>query len=67
MTGHLIIAPEVAAALAADQPVVALESTIIAHGMPWPDNAETAVAVAISAPTKTTFFMSCLPNIAPPP
>lgn len=32
------IAPEVAAVLAAGGPVVALESTIVAHGMPWPDN-----------------------------
>ena len=34
--------PEVAAARAAGRPVVALESTIIAHGMPWPQNLETA-------------------------
>jgi pseudouridine-5'-phosphate glycosidase len=34
----LRIAAEVRAALAAGQPVVALESTIIAHGLPWPDN-----------------------------
>jgi pseudouridine-5'-phosphate glycosidase len=46
VTEHLSIATEVSAALAAGQPVVALESTIIAHGMPWPDNAETAMAVA---------------------
>lgn len=38
----LAIAPEVAEALAAGRPVVALESTIIAHGMPYPDNLETA-------------------------
>ncbi|MWB77425.1 pseudouridine-5-phosphate glycosidase [Pseudooceanicola sp. 216_PA32_1] len=37
--------PELAAALAARQPVVALESTIITHGMPWPQNLETARAV----------------------
>lgn len=37
--------PDVAAALAAGVPVVALESTIISHGMPWPQNAETALAV----------------------
>jgi pseudouridine-5'-phosphate glycosidase len=36
------LAPEVAAALAAGGPVVALESTIISHGMPWPRNLETA-------------------------
>jgi pseudouridine-5'-phosphate glycosidase len=33
---------EVAAARAAGRPLVALESTIITHGMPWPQNAETA-------------------------
>ena len=36
---------EVAAALAAGAPVVALESTIVTHGMPWPQNVETAHAV----------------------
>ena len=34
--------PEVAQALAAGAPVVALESTLIAHGMPWPHNLQTA-------------------------
>ena len=34
----MIVAEEVAAALAADAPVVALESTIVAHGLPFPDN-----------------------------
>ncbi len=38
----LDIAPEVAAALDAGGAVVALESTIIAHGLPWPDNLEVA-------------------------
>lgn len=37
--------PEVAAALAAGQPVVALESTIISHGMPYPQNVEMARGV----------------------
>ncbi len=37
--------PEVAAARAAGRPIVALESTIITHGMPWPQNVETARAV----------------------
>lgn len=41
----LIVSPEVADALAAGAPVVALESTIITHGMPWPRNVETARAV----------------------
>ena len=36
---------EVSAALAANKPVVALESTIISHGMPYPQNLETALAV----------------------
>src|SRR5688572_14936939 len=36
------VRPAVAAALAARRPVVALESTLIAHGLPWPANAETA-------------------------
>ncbi len=36
---------EVTAALAAAKPVVALESTIITHGMPWPDNATMAARV----------------------
>ena len=45
MNQYLDIKPEVAEALAAGKPVVALESTIISHGMPWPQNAETAFAV----------------------
>ena len=45
MNSYLSIAPEVAVALAAERPVVALESTIIAHGMAWPQNAETAFAL----------------------
>lgn len=36
------VAPEVAAALEKNQPVVALESTVIAHGLPRPINLETA-------------------------
>ena len=42
---HLDVAPEVAAALSAGGPVVALESTIISHGMPYPKNVETALRV----------------------
>jgi pseudouridylate synthase len=34
----LAVAPEVADALAAGRPVVALESTIVTHGMPWAAN-----------------------------
>ena len=39
------VAPEVEAALAAGRPVVALESTLITYGLPWPDNARTALAM----------------------
>jgi len=41
----LQILPEVAAAITQGKPVVALESTIISHGMPYPKNVETALAV----------------------
>jgi len=48
MTGslrdRLTIQPEVAAALAAGAPVVALESTLISHGLPYPQNVEVARA-----------------------
>lgn len=40
--GIVALAPEVAAALAAGAPVVALESTIVTHGMPHPENLATA-------------------------
>ena len=45
MNQHLDISPEVKAALDAGKPVVALESTIISHGMPYPKNVETALLV----------------------
>ncbi len=41
----LDISSEVASALRAGQPVVALETTIVSHGMPWPQNLESALAV----------------------
>lgn len=41
----LVLAPEVAAALGRGRPVVALESTIIAHGLPRPDNLVAARAI----------------------
>lgn len=44
-TKYLEIAPEVRKALANGDPVVALESTIISHGMPYPQNVETALRV----------------------
>lgn len=45
LTQYLDINPEVKAALNAKRPVVALESTIISHGMPYPQNVETALKV----------------------
>lgn len=42
---YLDIHPEVAQALAQNKPVVALESTIISHGMPYPQNVATALEV----------------------
>lgn len=45
MNSYLDIAPEVQEALTSGKPVVALESTIISHGMPYPQNVETALNV----------------------
>ncbi len=45
MNKYLDIAPEVKKALEEGKPVVALESTIISHGMPYPKNVETALRV----------------------
>lgn len=42
MQSFLLFSPEVAAARAAGKPIVALESTIISHGMPYPQNVHTA-------------------------
>ncbi len=45
MIPYLDLSPEVSSALRSKQPVVALESTIISHGMPYPRNVETALQV----------------------
>ncbi len=45
MNPYLDAAPEVADAISSGKPVVALESTIISHGMPYPQNVETALNV----------------------
>jgi len=45
MNKYLSLSPEVAEALRENRPVVALESTIISHGMPYPQNVETALRV----------------------
>lgn len=42
---HVSISPEITDALARGSPVVALESTVIAHGLPRPSNLETAMAL----------------------
>ena len=45
MNRYLDVAPEVQAAIKACKPVVALESTIISHGMPYPQNVESVLNV----------------------
>lgn len=45
MNKYLEVSPEVREALSSGKPVVALESTIISHGMPYPQNVETALNV----------------------
>jgi len=45
MNPYLDLSEEVSDALRIHMPIVALESTIITHGMPWPQNLETAVEV----------------------
>lgn len=45
LSKYLSVSPEVKAAIDAGKPVVALESTIISHGMPYPQNVETALNV----------------------
>ena len=41
----MVVHPEVRSALECGEPVVALETTIVTHGMPRPHNVETALAV----------------------
>jgi pseudouridylate synthase len=45
---RLVIAPEVADALSGGRPVVALESTLISHGLPYPQNIEVANASEVA-------------------
>ena len=42
---NLVVAPEILESIKLNKPVVALESTIVSHGMPYPQNIETALAV----------------------
>src|ERR1700722_6889575 len=44
LSASLQLSPEVQTALSAGRPLVALESTLIAHGLPWPVNLATAHA-----------------------
>ena len=44
MNYNVKLSDEVREALALGRPVIALESTIIAHGMPYPQNVKTALA-----------------------
>ena len=48
MKQYLDISPEVAEAITTGKAVVALESTIISHGMPYPKNVETSVIYSVS-------------------
>jgi pseudouridine-5'-phosphate glycosidase len=45
MSGRIVVAEEIAAALGAGRPVVALETTLVTHGLPHPDGLETAAAL----------------------
>jgi len=42
---HVVLSNEVADAVASRKPIVALETTILSHGMPYPQNVQTALAV----------------------
>ena len=53
---YLDVNPEVAQAVAEGRPVVALESTIISHGMPYPQNVETALKVEQMFPLRSPFW-----------
>jgi len=48
MWANLTLSDEVADAIASGRPVVALESTVISHGLPYPDNAKTALAMELA-------------------
>ncbi|MBC7869606.1 MAG: pseudouridine-5'-phosphate glycosidase, partial [Chitinophagaceae bacterium] len=48
MNTELMFSAEVAEALHSNQPVVALESTVITHGLPYPQNVETAFGMEIA-------------------
>ncbi len=51
-SAHIVISDEVQTALHEHRPVVALESTVIAHGLPYPDNVKVAQAMEASIRTE---------------
>jgi pseudouridylate synthase len=59
MQTFLTISEEVKAALAHGQPVLALESTIISHGMPYPQNVETALEIEQIVRSKGAIPATC--------
>jgi pseudouridylate synthase len=65
MSLQLAVRPEVAQAVAERRPVVALESTLICHGLPWPLNLETALAAeaAVRAEGATPATIAVLKGI----
>mmetsp|Transcript_20758 Transcript_20758/g.37148 ORF Transcript_20758/g.37148 Transcript_20758/m.37148 type:complete len:209 (-) Transcript_20758:9-635(-) len=68
MSPSMIISKEVSDALARGLPVVALESTIISHGMPYPQNLQTAMEVeqvvrSAGAVPATIAILSGIPHI----
>ncbi len=60
----LTVREDVATAIAAEQPVVALESTVIAHGLPWPLNLQTASAMEAAVGTMIAAEMAGIPILA---
>ena len=61
-SNYLDIHPDVENAIKNKEPIVALESTIISHGMPYPKNVETALMVE-----ETVRSNSCLLYTSPSP
>ena len=59
------LSPNVADAMAENRPVVALESTIITHGMPFPQNLETALRILCGGPAGMPMVTSRIPKSAP--
>ena len=56
----IVIAPEVREAIHAGAPVVALESTIISHGLPYPRNLEVALELENIGTGEIIFISTCV-------